>query len=191
MNDTDSKVDYLNLVSHVETLLYQLGRKYFNDPRKEVRALNEFMMLGKTALDVLVLIEKLVLIRKEIRENPKFKSDLFWINATENISGALSYWQKIETMFESLFPEKLNLISKVSNNNQPIQDKIPSEKRNLLTFQEFCKTLPRSTQDEIKMVQVAVDESTGRVDFSGASDKAWQYIELYFRGSDVEIGRKL
>lgn len=180
---SDSKPDYLNLVSHVETLLGEMGRHYFSDPRKEVRALNEFMMLGKSAEDILILVKKLVLIRKECRENPKFKTDVFWMNATENIAGALSYWQKIESVYEAMFPN-----SNVSVVNQTKNEKETQEK-SLASFMQFCKSIPESTRMEIEKAEIKeIDHKKLQVK---GSDKAWQYAELYFRSTDWILERIL
>jgi hypothetical protein len=178
---SDSKPDYLNLVSHVETLLGEMGRRYFSDPRKEVRALNEFMMLGKSAEEILILVKKLVLIRKEHRENPKFKSDVFWMNATENIAGALSYWQKIESVYEALFPNNNIAVTIQKKNKDEIEEK------NLATFFQFCKSIPESTRIEIERAEISEVENK-KLSVKG-SDKAWQYVGLYFRSTEWILER--
>lgn len=191
---SSEKPDYLDLVSHVETLLRSMGRKYFSDPRKEVRALNEFMMLGKSAEDILDLIQKLVLIRREYRENSLLRSDTFWMNATENIAGALSYWQKIETVFEDMFLNSDKTIAQVAprvgkETNPSWQGDKKSEVKNLPTFFNFCNSLPASVKKEIQEAAIVeIHSDPKRIKVTG-SDKAWQYVELYFRSTDWVLER--
>ncbi|EMN91318.1 hypothetical protein [Leptospira weilii] len=101
MNDSASEVTYSNLLSRVESLLSERQKTYIQKPGMESKALNQFMLANIPAKKVLELIEKII----DIRRHPKMKLDPFWIGATENVSGAYSYMQKIDTVHSALWPE--------------------------------------------------------------------------------------
>lgn len=131
-----SEVTYSNLLSVVESFLKSRERSYITKPGAEERALNQFMLANIPAIKVIELIEKLI----DIRRHPKLKLESFWISATENVSGAYSYMQKIETVHASIWPE-----AQKRKEEQNLKD----PKLGWKGFLEFSKQMPGSIRDEI------------------------------------------
>lgn len=109
-------MNFNDLRDNVKTLLSMQGVPYIADQRKELNALNAFMMDGHTPEYVCELLGMLIKIKK----HPDYAKDKFWIGAGINIAGAHSYQVQIRTVYSNLFPEMEKVkIEPASPNEKP------------------------------------------------------------------------
>ncbi len=166
-----SEVTYSNLLSVVESFLKSRQRFYFKSLSKETIALNQFMNSGIPASKVLDLLEKLIAIRK----HPKFGKESFWMSATENVSGAYAYMQKIETVHASIWPE-------AEKRKEEMNLKDP--KRGWRGFLEFSKQLNRDLIIEIKDLPITENFESKTIKIPKCSEKAELFIFKFFHESN-------
>ncbi len=166
-----SEVTYSNLLSVVESFLESRQRSYFKSIQKETIAINQFMTNGIPASKVLDLLEKLIAIRK----HPKFGKESFWISATENISGAYAYMQKIETVHASIWPEA---------DRRKEEQNLKDPKLGWKGFLEFSKQLNRDLENLIKNLPIKENFDSKTIIIPKCSEKAELFIFKFFHESN-------
>ncbi|WP_016759377.1 hypothetical protein [Leptospira weilii] len=174
MNDSSSEVTYSNLLSRVESFLKERQRPYITKPGMETRALGQFMLANIPAKKVLELIEKLI----DIRRHPKLKLEPIWISATENVSGAYSYMQIIETVHFALWPEA---------EKKKEESNLKSPSRGWKGFLEFSKQLQRDLCQEIHELDVIENLESHSIQIPPCSEKANMFIGKFFHESGWTI----
>ncbi|EMO63347.1 hypothetical protein LEP1GSC133_4487 [Leptospira borgpetersenii serovar Pomona str. 200901868] len=146
-------------------------RSYFKSLSKETIALNQFMNSGIPASKVLDLLEKLIAIRK----HPKFGKESFWMSATENISGAYAYMQKIETVYSAVWPD-----AEKRKEEQNLKD----PKLGWIGFLEFSKQLNRDLENLIKNLPIKENFDSKTIIIPKCSEKAELFIFKFFHESN-------
>ncbi|WP_017851990.1 hypothetical protein ACO1KB_19085 [Leptospira interrogans serovar Szwajizak] len=174
MNVSSTEVTYSNLLSQVESFLKARQRPYITKPGMENRALNQFMLANIPAQKVLDLIEKLI----DIRRHPKLKTEPYWMSATENVSGAYSYMQKIESVHFAIWPEA---------EKRKEEKNLKDPKLGWKAFLEFSKQLNRDLFEEIKNLPIKEIPETKAIQIPTCTEKAEMFITKFFSESGWKI----
>ncbi|WP_229267281.1 hypothetical protein [Leptospira sp. mild_001] len=146
-------------------------RSYFRSIQKETIALNQFMINGVPASKILDLLEKLI----DIRKHPRLGKEPFWISATENISGAYAYMQKIETVHAALWPH---------TEKQREERNLKDPKLGWKGFLEFSKQLNRDLIFEIENLSIKENFETKTIQVPTCSEKAQLFMIKFFHESN-------
>lgn len=129
------------------------GVQYIADQRKEMNALNAFMMDGHTPEYVCELIGMMI----RIKRHPEYAKDKFWIGAGINIAGAYSYQVQIRTVYSSLYPEMKKTETETSSSLSLENADSPTVWK---AFLDWCPTLlSEKTSLSFSVLKVRFEET--------------------------------
>lgn len=153
---------------------------YIRDTKKEIHAINSFMMEGEKPETIMMLVDKLI----AIKQNPKYTSDKFWVGCAINIYCLMAYRVQIETVYLSLFPQEIK--------NEPEQKEVPMEiKKDWTSFLKWSeKNLTISTRTKLPPLFQKIEK--GIIYLTDPDDTTIKnLIQVYFENSGNTIEYRL